>query len=74
MKLLILAGLTALFALSGCSSMAHDGNTAKSEESYVPLGTLIARKSPSRSDGVTIIDKQALENDRTMGNGTLNPK
>lgn len=48
------------------------GEVAKYEESYVPLGILIARTSSSRADPVTIVDKQALENDRIMGNGAIN--
>ena len=74
MKWFMLAALAAAASLSGCASNNPNGEVVRSEESYTPLGTLIARKSPSRSDGVTIVDKQSLENDRAMGNGTLNPK
>jgi hypothetical protein len=61
--------------LSGC---AADGAQSKQEgntyldSSYTPTGTLIPRKAPSRTDNLTIVDKQALENDRTNGSGTNN--
>ncbi|MFL6710373.1 MAG: hypothetical protein ACJ8HI_19390 [Massilia sp.] len=74
MKWFMLAALAAAASLSGCASNKSNGDVVRSEETYIPLGTLIARKSPSRSDGVSIVDKQTLENDRTMGNGILNPK
>ena len=61
--------------LSGCAAdgakSAQGGNTYL-DSSYTPTGTLIPRKAPSRTDNLTIVDKQALENDRTNGSGTNN--
>ncbi|HWU70190.1 MAG TPA: hypothetical protein VN017_02390 [Pseudoxanthomonas sp.] len=61
--------------LSGCAAdgakPAQGGNTYL-DSSYTPTGTLIPRKAPSRTDNLTIVDKQALENDRTNGSGTNN--
>jgi len=61
--------------LSGCAAdgaqTRQAGNTYL-DSSYTPTGTLIPRKAPSRTDNLTIVDKQALENDRTNGGGTNN--
>lgn len=61
--------------LSGCAAdgaqTKQAGNTYL-DSSYTPTGTLIPRKAPSRTDNLTIVDKQALENDRTNGGGTNN--
>lgn len=71
MKCLTLMTLAAAVMLCGCASTnSPDGKIAKAEESYIPLGTLIARKSPSRADNATVVDKQSLENDRIMGGAT----
>lgn len=73
MKFLTLVTLAAAVMLCGCASTNNpDGNVAKAEESYIPLGTLIARKSPSRADNNKVIDKQSLENDRIMGGASQN--
>lgn len=65
----------AVILLSGCAAdgakPAQGGNTYL-DSSYTPTGTLIPRKAPSRTDNLTIVDKQALENDRTNGSGTNN--
>lgn len=73
MKCFSLAILASAAVLCGCASTNDSSNlqTPKAE-SYTPLGTIIARKNPSRMDNNTIIDQRALENDRTMGNGTSN--
>jgi uncharacterized lipoprotein len=58
--------------LSGCAAQAPQQPGDKYlDSSYTPTGTLIPRKAPSRADNVTVVDKQALENDRTTGNGTM---
>ena len=61
--------------LSGCAAdgaqTKQAGNTYL-DSSYTPTGTLIPRKAPSRTDNLTIVDKQALENDRTNDSGTNN--
>ena len=53
--------------VSGCAANRPDGQSVAMEESYAPTGTLIPRKNPNRGDMPSIPDKQALENDRTMG-------
>lgn len=69
MRCFTLAILAGAVMLSGCAST----NTIPDrEESYTPLGSMIPRKGPSRADNTTIADKQALENDRTMGGTNLN--
>jgi uncharacterized lipoprotein len=58
--------------LSGCAAQDPQQPGDKYlDSSYTPTGTLIPRKAPSRADNVTVVDKQALENDRTTGNGTM---
>ena len=67
MKCFTLVALASATMLIGCATTHSDGTSAKAEDNYVPIGTLIARKSPNAADDVTVVDKQALENDRTMG-------
>jgi hypothetical protein len=68
----VLATAVVVVLLSGC---AADGPRQPGDKyldsSYTPTGTLIPRKAPSRGDNVSIVDKTALENDRTTGNGTM---
>ena len=66
-----LAALTTSTLLAGCASDAQNG-TAYADPSYTPVGTYIPRKKAGPADNVTQVDKQALENDRIMGNGTIN--
>ena len=66
----------AIALLSGCAADATQSQQQQPADkyldaSYTPTGTLIPRKAPSRADNVTVVDKQALENDRTTGNGTM---
>ena len=71
---LVSAALATSALLSGCAAdgtQSGQGTTTYLDASYTPTGTLIPRKAPSRTDNLTIVDKQALENDRTTGNGTL---
>jgi hypothetical protein len=72
MKRITLLVASAMVLLAGCASENPGGQHAVADSSYTPLGTYIPRKAPSRADNVVIIDKQALENDRTNGNGTIN--
>jgi hypothetical protein len=61
--------------LSGCAAdgaQSRQGGNTYLDSSYTPTGTLIPRKAPSRQDNLTVVDKQALENDRTNGGGTNN--
>jgi hypothetical protein len=67
MKFFTLLAFAGVVVLGGCASTNLDGASAKAEESYTPIGTLIARKSPNRAERPTQMDTQALENDRTMG-------
>jgi lactam utilization protein B len=73
MKLFILAALAGTILLSGCAS---DGSKTKGEDvaerSYTPVGTYIPRKSSDAAGKATTVDKQALENERTMNNGAIN--
>ncbi|KQV49042.1 hypothetical protein [Massilia sp. Root335] len=63
----------AVVLLSGCAAQeARQPGDKYLDASYTPTGTLIPRKAPSRTDNVMIIDKRALENDRTNMNGTNN--
>ena len=67
------AALAAVIVLfSGCAAQDPQQPADKYlDSSYTPTGTLIPRKAPSRADNVTVVDKTALENDRTTGNGTM---
>ena len=67
------AAFASTLLLTGCASDPSQGQShSVADAGYTPIGTLIPRKAPSRTDNVTIVDKQALENDRTNGNGTNN--
>ena len=67
MKLLSVVTVAGVVMMSGCAGPRPDGQSVTMEESYAPTGTLIPRKNPNRADMPSIPDKQALENDRTMG-------
>ena len=68
----VLAALAASTLLAACASDNTNG-TAYADSSYTPVGTYIPRKKSNPADNVSQVDKQALENDRTMGGGTINP-
>ena len=73
MKGMTLAALAAAALLCGCAdtSPANGQNTtAAVDRSDAPLGSYIQRKGGNK-DSVTL-DKQALENERQMGNGAIN--
>ncbi|MDQ2987957.1 MAG: hypothetical protein M3R60_02515 [Pseudomonadota bacterium] len=67
MKCLTSMTLAAAVLLCGCASTNNPSGKVAAEEAYIPLGTLIARKNPSRADNTTTVDRQSLENDRMMG-------
>ena len=73
MKLWTLLILTGAMAVGGCASTNDSTRLAgaPAEETYVPLGSLIAKKTSERSANQAV-DMQSLENARTMGNGTNN--
>ncbi len=75
MNVCTLLAASAIVLLAGCAADNPGGRqTASADNSYTPVGTYIPRKAPSRADNVSVVDKQALENDRTMGNATLGGK
>lgn len=70
MKCFTLAALAGAVMLCGCASTDPNVKIA-AEESYTPIGTMIARKGPARTEDTSGVDKQKLENDRIMGSATL---
>jgi uncharacterized protein YceK len=69
--ILLLAGCTAL--LAGCATATQDSEQkAGPEETYVPTGSLIARRNVDRASAVKSANKEELENSRMMGGGALN--
>jgi hypothetical protein len=65
----------AIALLSGCAADATQPRQPTDkylDASYTPTGTLIPRKASNSADNVVVVDKQALENDRTNNNGTNN--
>jgi hypothetical protein len=72
LKVQTIAALSGLILLSGCASdSTHSNGQSVADRGDVPLGSYIKRKPGGRDDRVTA-DKQALENDRTMNNGSIN--
>lgn len=72
MKLFALTMVASAVILGGCASAgAGKPGDPVSEQSYTPLGTLIAKKSPSRGDTGNV-DLQSFDNNRTMNNGVNN--
>lgn len=69
MKCFTLVTLAGALMLGGCVSTNQNPNdaSAKAEDNYIPIGTFIPRKSANPAERATVVDKQALENDRTMG-------
>lgn len=75
MKDWILALAAAAILLGGCAAGTGTGTMggqdALADRNDPPTGTFIKRKPGSRPDNVTTADKQALENDRIMNNGSI---
>lgn len=75
MKLMALLILTGALALAGCASTSTSDSTrlagSPAEETYVPLGSLIAKKTSTKKDNQTM-NMQSFENARTMENGVNN--
>jgi len=75
MKGMTLAALAAAMLLCGCAAPqgASSGQDTVADRSEAPLGSYIKRKAPGSGPGnVSTIDKQALENERTMNNAAIN--
>jgi len=73
MKCLTLVFTGSLIVLGGCAS-TNDGvkiASADREESYVPIGSAIAKKG-KRSPEDQTVDLQQLENARTMNSNAIN--
>jgi len=65
----------AIALLSGCAADATQPQQPADkylDASYTPTGTLIPRKASKGAYNVVVVDKQALENDRTNNNDTNN--
>jgi len=73
MKLFTLVILAGAMAMGGCASTNDSTKVAggPAEETYVPLGSLIAKKTSARNENKTM-DMQSFENARTMENGVNN--
>jgi hypothetical protein len=73
MRVFTLVLLAGALALGGCASTNENGKVAgaPAEETYVPLGTLIAKKGPARNQPGSV-DLQSFDNSRTMNNGVNN--
>jgi len=69
MKFFTLITLAGSLMLGGCASTNESAadKLARTADTNTPTGTLIPRKNANRSAGPTIVDKQALDNERAMG-------
>jgi uncharacterized protein YceK len=68
-----LAVLAFTILLSGCASDSSKANGRDvAEPTYTPIGTYIPRKTSDTAGNAKTVDKQALENERTMNNGAIN--
>jgi hypothetical protein len=70
--ILLAAACAAL--LSGCATEGTQESAARTgpDETYVPTGSSIARRTVDRASAVKGISKEDVENSRMMGGGTLN--
>jgi hypothetical protein len=71
MKRITLGLLAGAVLLTGCANTNPTGEQTVADQSYTPTGTFIPRKGATKGE-VATVDKQALENDRMNGNGTIN--
>jgi hypothetical protein len=73
MKGMTLAALAAATLLCACAetSPVNGQNDTVASRADAPLGSYIKRKPGSGNDN-TMLDKQALENERQMNNGSIN--
>lgn len=75
MKSITLAALAGATLLCGCAANnpAQDGQQAMADRGTTSVGSYIPRKGGTgRADGVTVADKQQLENERINNNGVNN--
>jgi hypothetical protein len=74
MKHWILLAAASSALLAGCATESQDGSAQKAgpEETYVPTGSLIARRNVDKTSAVKSANKEELENARIMGGGALN--
>lgn len=75
MKGMTLAVLAVTILLHGCAATdaVPNGQNTVADRSEPTLGSYIKRKSPGSGPGnVSTMDKQALENERTMNNAGIN--
>jgi hypothetical protein len=70
MKRFTLAALAGAALLSGCATEGTATGSQENDRGYT-LGTYIPRKA-APTENVKTIDRQAMENDRTMNNGVNN--
>jgi|AraplaDrversion2_2_1032049.scaffolds.fasta_scaffold04764_7 hypothetical protein len=72
MKHWILLAAASSALLAGCATETQDSaQKAGPEETYVPTGSLIARRNVDRASPVKSANKEELENSRIMGGGAL---
>jgi hypothetical protein len=73
MKHWILLAAASSALLAGCATETQDSaQKAGPEETYVPTGSLIARRNVDKTSAVKTANKEELENSRIMGGGALN--
>jgi hypothetical protein len=74
MKHVILLAAACSALLAGCAATGTQDGAQKAgpEETYVPTGSLIARRSADRASAVKSASKEEMENSRIMGGGALN--
>jgi hypothetical protein len=74
MKHAILLAAACSAMLAGCATTGTQDGAQKAgpEETYVPTGSLIARRSVDRASPVKSASKEEMENSRIMGGGALN--
>jgi hypothetical protein len=70
--MLLLVACSAL--LAGCAAEGTQNSAQRTgpEETYVPTGSLIARRNVDRTSPVKSASKEEMENSRIMGGGALN--
>ncbi|CAH0232457.1 hypothetical protein SRABI118_02505 [Massilia sp. Bi118] len=73
MKHLVLLAAACSALLAGCAAESQDSaGKAGPEETWVPTGSLIARRNVDRASAVKSASKEEMENSRVMGGGALN--